>query len=269
MRVDYHIHTEFSNDCNVPMREQCKAAIAAGIQQIAFTEHEENNPREYLPFSFDHPAYLDELTICRSDYGDRLTIRAGIEISEPHRYPEATQRVLERYQWDFVLGSLHWLDYYTNTASREFFTRFGDWRDSFRAYFTEMLNLARAGDFDILAHLDYPARYGAAYFDSAYDICAYETEIRAVLAALIARGKGIEINTSSLRKRLPAACPPQPVVNWFREMGGTILTVGSDAHLARDVGADIATALQMARTAGFTHITIYECRIPQAVEIGD
>ncbi|HEY3290157.1 MAG TPA: histidinol-phosphatase HisJ family protein [Anaerolineae bacterium] len=269
MRVDYHVHTEFSNDCNVQMYQQCKAAIAAGIQQIAFTEHEENNPREYLPFSFDHPTYLDELALCRREAGDRLTIRAGIEISEPHRYPEATRRVLQRYPWDFVLGSLHWLDEYTNTGLPAFFTRFGDWRESFRAYFTEMLNLAREGDFDILAHLDYPARYGRAYFGTDYNICAYELEIRAVLAALIARGKGIEINTSSLRKRQPDACPPQPVVNWYREMGGTILTVGSDAHLARDVGADIATALQMARTAGFTHITTYEHRVPQGVEIGE
>jgi histidinol-phosphatase (PHP family) len=269
MRCDYHVHTEFSNDCNVPMHEQCKAAIAAGIRQIAFTEHEENNPREYLPFSFDHPAYLEELALCRERFGADLTIRAGIEISEPHRYPVETARVLARYPWDFVLGSLHWLDAETNTNSREFFTRYGDWRGGFRAYFTEMLALARDGDFDILAHMDYPARYGKPYFGDAYDIRAYEMEIRAVLAVLIERGKGIEINTASLRKRLPTTCPPQPVLQWYQEMGGAILTLGSDAHLAHDVGTDIATARHMARVAGFTHITIYERRIPRQIEMGD
>jgi histidinol-phosphatase (PHP family) len=267
MLVDYHVHTEFSNDCIVPMADQCQAAIAAGIRQIAFTEHEENNPREYMPYSFDHPAYLREVAACRARFGQALTIRAGIEISEPHCHVAATERVLGRYPWDFVLGSLHWLDENTNSGSREFFVRFGDWRESFRAYFREMLIMAQRGDFDILAHLDYPARYAGSYCDGAYDIREYETEIRAVLDALIARGKGIEINTAALRKRLPAANPPQVVVNWYREMGGTILTVGSDAHRAHDVGAGIATALQMAHTAGFTHIAIYEQRQPQFVPI--
>src|SRR5512141_1174164 len=127
MLVDYHVHTEFSNDCIVPMSDQCQAAIAAGIRQIAFTEHEENNPKEYLPYSFDHLAYLREVDACRARYGDRLTILAGIEISEPHHHAAATERVLGRYAhaWDFVLGSLHWLDADTNALSHEFYVRFG------------------------------------------------------------------------------------------------------------------------------------------------
>ncbi len=267
MHCDYHVHTEFSNDCNVPMHEQCLAAIAAGIHQIAFTEHEENNPREYLPFSFDHPAYMDELSACRTRFGARLTIRAGIEISEPHRYSAETARVLACYPWDFVLGSMHWLDADTNTNSRDFFTRYGGWRDGFHAYFSAMYTMARDGDFDILAHMDYPARYGKPYFGDTYDIRDFETEIRAVLAMLIARDKGIEINTASLRKRLSSACPPQPVIDWYKEMGGIRLTLGSDAHLARDVGADLAIARHMAQAAGFTHITLYDHRIPTQVKI--
>jgi histidinol-phosphatase (PHP family) len=267
MRVDYHVHTEFSNDCSVPMRVQCQSAIDAGIQQIAFTEHEENNPKEYLPFSFDHPAYLHEMQNCRAEFGEHLTLRAAIEISEPHRYAVETARVLRRYPWDFVLGSLHWIDADTNTNAREFFTRYGDWRDSFRAYFREMQNLARHGDFDILAHMDYPARYSRPYCGDDYDIREYEAEIRPVLQALIERGKGMEINTGSLRKRLPAACPPQPVVDWYHDMGGTILTVGSDAHRSVDVGADITAALDMARAAGFTHIATYERRKSTLISI--
>ena len=267
MRVDYHVHTEFSNDCNVPMQEQCQAAIRAGLAQIAFTEHEENNPKEYLPFSFDHPAYLHELARCRKEFDGQLTIRAAIEISEPHRYADAAERVLSRYAWDFVLGSLHWFDADTNTNERAFFTRFGDWRESFRAYFREMQVMAQRGNFDILAHMDYPARYMARFLKDEYDIALYEPEIRPVLQALIERGKGMEINTSPLRKHMPAANPPQVVVNWYHEMGGQYLTVGSDAHLSRDVGADIDVALQMARTAGFTHIAVYAQRKPTLLPI--
>jgi histidinol-phosphatase (PHP family) len=267
MHVDYHVHTEFSNDCAIPMQEQCETALRAGIAQIAFTEHEENNPNEYLPFSFDHPAYFAEVERCRSLCEDQLTIRAAIEISEPHRYAIEAERVLRRHPWDFVLGSLHWLTTDINTNSPNFFRGFGDWRESFRAYFREMLLMARQGDFDVLAHLDYPARYSVPYCGSAYDICEYEHEIRPVLRALIERGKGLEINTGSLRKRLPNPCPPQIVVNWYREMGGSILTVGSDAHRSQDVGADITLALQIARDAGFTHIAVYERRKPSLIPI--
>jgi histidinol-phosphatase (PHP family) len=269
MRVDYHVHTEFSNDCDIPMQDQCRAAIRAGVSQIAFTEHEENNPKEDLPFSFDHPAYLRKLARCQEEFGAQLTIRAAIEISEPHRYAEAAERVLGRYAWDFVLGSLHWYDADTNTNAREFFTRFGDWRESFRAYFREMLHMVQRGNFDVLAHIDYPARYMGRYLQDTYDIALYEPEIRPVLRTLIERGKGLEINTSPLRKRMPAANPAQAVVNWYHEMGGQYLTVGSDAHLPRDVGADIDVALCMAQTAGFTHISVYSQRRPALLPIVD
>jgi histidinol-phosphatase (PHP family) len=267
MCFDYHVHTEFSNDCDIPMEDQCRAAIRAGLSQIAFTEHEENNPKEDLPFSFDHPAYLSKLARCRQEFGAQLTIRAAIEISEPHRYAEAAERVLSRYAWDFVLGSLHWYDADTNTNAREFFTRFGDWRESFRAYFREMRVMAERGNFDVLAHMDYPARYMGRYLKDEYDIALYEPEIRPVLRALIERGKGMEINTSPLRKGMPAANPAQVVVNWYREMGGQYLTLGSDAHLSRDVGSYIAVALKMARAAGFTHLSVYEQRKPALLPI--
>lgn len=270
MCIDYHVHTGFSSDCSVPMAEQCEAAVRAGIGEIAFTEHEDSNPKDYLPNSFDHPKYFDELARCRRHYAGKLVIRAAIEVSEPHVYTDVAQRILGAHPWDFVLGSLHWLDADTNTTNPDdFFGKFDDWRDAFRAYFREMLHMASRGDFDVLAHMDYPARYGRRYYGDAYNIGEYEPEIRAVLSALIERGRGIEINTSSLRRGMPAPCPPQAVVNWYHDMGGTLLTVGSDAHRVQDVGAGVTTALHMARAAGFTRVTVYERRKPVWVEIAD
>jgi histidinol-phosphatase (PHP family) len=271
MLIDYHVHTAFSADCRASMQEQCEAALQAGVQQIAFTEHEEYHPEEVRPGYFDHSAYMLELDRCRRLFDGRLVIRAGIEVSEPHRYAAQSQPVLAAHPWDFVLGSLHWLDVNTNALSPEFFTghgaNSGDWRESFRAYFREMLNMARHGDFDAIAHFDYPARYGARYFGDAYDIREYEPEIRPVLRAVIERGKGIEINTGSLRKGMPNTCPAQPVVDWYRELGGRLLTVGSDSHRTQDVGAGIPLAMQMARAAGFTHLAVYERRVPSLAPI--
>lgn len=267
MLVDYHCHTNFSADSVATMTEQCESAINKGVTQIAFTEHEDYNPDDVTSFFFKHDAYLEELARCRERYAGRLTIRAAIEVSEPHVYPQLAGPVLANYHWDFVLGSLHWIKPGINAYLEEFMTYAGDWRQSFRNYFTEMITLAREGDFDILSHIDYPSRYNQHIHGGDYDITEYEEIIREVLRNIIARGKGIEINTSPWRKGLADPNPPAAVVSWYREMGGEILTLGSDSHAPKDVGADIDRAMAIAKDAGFTHIAVFEQRKPAFVEL--
>jgi len=86
-----------------------------------------------------------------------------------------------------------------------------------------------------------------------------------VLRQIVVRGKGIEINTSPWRRGLPDPNPPAKVIGWYRQAGGTILTVGSDAHAPADVGAGIDRALAIAREAGFTQIATFERRVPKLV----
>ena len=269
MRVDYHVHTHFSCDCNYSMEEMCRAAIAAGAQHIAFCEHEEHNPGDECYHTLNHDAYWRELRRCRELFAGQLTIRAGIEISEPHRYAAQIAPTLAAYPWDYALGSLHWLDEQTNTLRQEFAHKFGPgrWRESFRAYFREMERMARDGNFDVVAHFDYPARYFKAPPGEVYDIAEFEAEIRLALQALIARGKGIEINTGSLRKGLSNPCPPPIVVRWFHEMGGRVLALGSDAHRPQDITAGLTLAAEIARQAGFTHIATFERRQPALAEL--
>jgi histidinol-phosphatase (PHP family) len=271
MLVDYHTHTSFSADSDEPMERQVQAALAAGLHEIAFTEHEDYNPDDMTAFFFDPAAYVHELNRCRAKYGDRIALRQAIEISEPHRYPTRVSAVLQAHDWDFVLGSLHWLTPWINTFEPSFFTYRGEgnWRESFREYFIELAELAQHGDFDVLAHIDYPSRYGQAFFGAEYNIGEYETEIRKVLGILIARGKGTEINTSLLRRNRPHPNPPQVVINWYRQMGGEILTIGSDSHAAKDTGAHMHVAVQMAKQAGFSHIATYAQRKAKLVPIGE
>lgn len=267
MLVDYHCHTNFSADSDAPMTAQCEAAIRKGVQQIAFTEHEDYNSGDMTSFFFKHDAYLEEVARCRERYDGQLVIRAAIEVSEPHEYAEAAGAVLRKHDWDFVLGSLHWIQPGIDTCKESFMTYAGDWRQSFRNYFTQMISLARDGDFDILSHIDYPSRYNRHIHAGAYDITAYEDIIREVLRNVIARGRGIEINTSPWRKGLVNPNPPAVVVKWYREMGGEILTLGSDSHAPKDVGADIDRAMAMAKDAGFTRIAVFERRKPAFVRI--
>lgn len=256
---DYHVHTSFSEDSTASMQSQCEAAIARGIRQIAFTEHEDYNPSDPTSFYFNHAAYMTELRRCRALFEGRLIIRAGIEISEPHRYPTLAANALAAQPWDFVLGSLHWLSPTVNTYLPEFFEHTGDWRKSLQLYFEETVNLALHGDFDILAHIDYATRYNRHYMNDEYDIRDFEPVVKDILRAVISRGKGIEINTNPMRSgRVPN--PSGVVIKWYRELGGEILTIGTDSHTPHHTGLHMPEAIQIAREAGFTHLATFERR---------
>lgn len=260
MRVDYHTHTSFSADSDAAMEDQCRAAIERGLTHIAFTEHEDYNPDDPTALYFRHADYWREIERCRGVFGDRLLVKGGIEISEPHRHKDKAARVLEAHPWDYVLGSLHWVDQKHNTYLPEYFTLFGDWRTSFRTYFRELAELAAEGDYDVLAHIDYPARYGGEVYGDAYDIAEFEDDVRAALREVIRRGKGIEINTSPWRKGLANPNPPAVAVRWYREMGGEILAIGTDSHRPKDTGTHFLEAAHIARAAGFSRVATFTRR---------
>jgi histidinol-phosphatase (PHP family) len=263
---DYHVHTSFSEDSTASMESQCEAAVARGIRQIAFTEHEDYNPTDPTSFFFKHAEYMAELQRCRALFAGRLIIRAGIEVSEPHRYPDVCGPVLASYEWDFVLGSLHWLSKEVNTYRPDFFEHAGDWRRSMQLYFEETVRLVETGDFDVLAHIDYPTRYNRDYMNDEYDIRDFEDHVRPILSAVIARGKGIEINTNPMRSgRRPN--PADAVIHWYREMGGEILTIGTDSHAPTHTGLHMPEAIDIARAAGFTHLATFERRALTLVPI--
>lgn len=263
---DYHVHTSFSEDSTASMQSQCEAAIARGIRQIAFTEHEDYNPSDPTSFYFKPAAYMAEVERCRALFAGRLTIRAAIEISEPHRYPTLAAQALSAQPWDFVLGSLHWLSPTINTYLPEFFEHSGNWRKSLQLYFEETVNLAEHGDFDVLAHIDYATRYNRHLIDGEYDIHEFESVVKDILRAVIRRGKGIEINTNPMRSgRAPN--PASVVIEWYRGLGGEILTVGTDSHTPTHTGLHIPEAVSIARDAGFTHLATFERRRPTLVPI--
>ena len=254
---DYHIHTNFSCDSEAEMAAACEAAIASGLSEIAFTDHLDFGPAD--PRNYFRPAeYLAEIERCRAIYGDRLTIRAGVEVGEPHLFPRQAAAVLALGDFDFVLGSAHYADGMQAAWKKHFFEQ--PLRQAYEAYFRQVVRLAAEGDFDVLAHLDLVKR-DAHKFGKAYDGPEpYAEMIRTALRSLIVRGKGIEINTSPLCRGQAEPCPSLEILRWYRELGGEILTFGSDAHRPADIASNFDVALEMARAVGFTHLARFERR---------
>lgn len=258
--ADYHVHSTISPDAKGTMEEMCNAAIAAGIEEIAFTDHYEFYAggitgkyfnREYLI------RYFEELDKCRQMYEGRLIIRSAMEFGQLHLDPEKASGIIKSWPFDYLIGSVHKIDN-IDLSQMEFRKDTG--QQIADAYYSHLLKLARTGDFDCMGHLDlYKRHCRKAGLPDDYD--KYEDRIVQVLTALIERGKGIEVNTSGLRQGAGETMPGIRCLKLYKELGGTVITVGSDAHLPEDVGSGFIEALGLVKEAGFDRIARYEKRM--------
>lgn len=262
---DYHVHSEFSCDCQASMAEMCRGALAKGVREIGFTEHFDLHPAEPQRDWFRLEPWVEALEACRAAFGRQgLIIRAGIELGEPHLFPAEAQALLASYPFDYALGSLHWvgpdsvfdLDYFYARPEAE----------AYGLYFDELARVVEAGGFDVLSHLDVPVRAGAVAY-GRYDPCEHEAGIRRVLAACIARGIALDLNTAALYRRAARLTPGLEILRWYAAMGGERVTLGSDAHRPDHVGRGLKKALDAARAAGLKHLTFFERRQPRLAPI--
>ena len=265
---DYHMHSNFSPDCKIPMAEMCQNAVDKGLPEIGFTEHYDLHPREKTRNYFQPEPWWAEVERCRAAFAGRLTIRAGIEIGEPHMFQAEAQAMLARYPFDYALGSLHWVGDESIFWRRYFTQRTPD--EAFQTFFIELARMTRVGGFDILSHFDVPLRTAFPVYGH-YDPLRYEHEIRAVLQNCIDHGIALDLNTASLRKGAPAMTPGLDILRWYAEMGGARVTLGSDAHRPVNIGNNLVGAMATAQEAGIDHVTQFEARearlVPMAQQV--
>jgi histidinol-phosphatase (PHP family) len=262
---DYHVHTNFSCDSDASMMSMCKAAIEASIEEIGITEHFDLHPKDPCKGYFQADRWWQEITRCRDEFQGMLTIRAGIELSEPHRHLEAVELLMQSYEWDFTLGALHWVGdklifedrYYERTK-----------QDAYQTYFHEMQEMVDGGLFDILAHMDIVKRYGFENY-GPYDALDDERRIRSILRSAASRNMALELNTITLRRSINEPSPSRRILEWFREEGGKWLTLGSDAHAPHEVGFHFAQALMVIREVGFEYLASFNRRQPSPVPIAE
>jgi histidinol-phosphatase (PHP family) len=263
---DYHLHSSFSPDSQQSITSICELAIERGIGEIAITDHS-----DFISFDpgadyYEPDAFFDELEKAREQFDGQLTIRAGVEIGEPHRFPQRTDELLDAYPFDFVIGSLHWVGSDLILSSGYFEGR--DVEDAYRSYYDEMLEMVKVGRFDIVGHIDVGKRYGYDVH-GFYDVSPHEEELREIFRVLVDRGKGIEINQGSLRRKVKEAAPNLVGLQWYREEGGEVLTLGSDGHKPADIGYCLTSAIEMAKVAGFNHVIGFEGRNPYPLNLPD
>lgn len=257
MFFDMHTHSRFSCDADSPMDTIAELALKNGLAGVAVTDHMEWIPEDDAYEYFAPQDYFAELEIVRSRYAGQLELLAALELGNPHQFPQEVADVLSAWPWDYTIGSLHWTAGLPGWEPVAFEAGVAT---AYQRYFTELVNLARDGEFDVLGHLDLVRRDSWSVKRQILPLEPYADLIRAILAALVQRGKGLEINTSPWDRGLDDPCPGLTILRWYRELGGEILVFGSDAHNPRRVGQYFPRARDLALAAGFTHLVRFKQR---------
>ncbi|MDD3337917.1 MAG: histidinol-phosphatase HisJ family protein [Lachnospiraceae bacterium] len=270
MYTDYHLHTYYSDDSDYPMEELVKDAIAMGLDQICFTDHvdygikddwadqsDSYHPEEKknLPvMNVKYQAYHEEISRMQKKYDGKIIIREGMEFGmQVHTIPQY-RKLFATYPFDFIIMSCHQVD------DKEFWSQDfqkGKTQEEYnRKYYEEILQVIRRyKDYSVLGHLDMITRYdpaGIYPFEKVRDV------VTEILQQVIGDGKGIEVNTSSHRYGLSDLTPSRDILKLYRELGGTILTIGSDTHNPEHLAAHIKETLEEVKEMGFTSICTYE-----------
>ncbi len=263
---DAHIHTVFSHDGGSTVGEYIEAAQSIGIDELTFTEHWDDydgieSKLETLDVSKYREAFLLEQE--KTDF----KINFGIEIGLQPHIAEKIEAVAKSYPFDFIIGSSH----ITRQMDMAYDTRFFDGltrRDAYLRYFDEMLeNIKMCADsFDVYGHMDYVVRYGG-YAEKSIEYKEFSEVLDEIFKSLISHGRGIELNTAGYRYGLGAPHPNIELLKRYRELGGEILTLGSDAHRASDLGSHFSDAREIIETAGFKYVAFFHQRQPEFITI--
>lgn len=273
MLADYHVHSEFSDDSVFPVNDVCALAIERGIDEICFTDHVDFEIRpdwdEYRAdpscapiiegqpsINVDYERYFPTIAEARDRFAGELTVKTGMEFGVQSHTIGRFDELFERFagEWDFTILSIH------QVGNQEFWNgtfQQGRTQDEYNmGYYEEMLRVAQRFDhWSVLGHLDLIKRYDQAgpWPDAnARDIVAE------ILEEAIRRGKGIELNTSSIRYGLADLTPSTELLRLYRDLGGRILTIGSDSHKPEHLGAHIPMMRERLKDIGFTEFCTFQ-----------
>lgn len=261
---DFHMHTDSSPDGHASALEMCQSAIQKGFTHIAITDH-----LDFPDYDTDHYAERTErawaeMSKLDSQVGDKLQVSKGIELGSPLLMPEVTDTVLKTHPYDFILASLHQLGrepdfYFVDFSKVDIIKTIDD-------YFDGLIAIVNWGQFSSLSHLTYPFRYIPKELAPS-DYSRWMDQIDVVMKGLIDKNLSMEINTSGLRKAIGVTAPDLPLIQHYYDLGGRMITIGSDAHYVQDVGAGIDETIELAKSVGFEYAATYKDLKPTMVKL--
>lgn len=261
---DYHLHTLISSDSPASLEQQAQSALDAGLNELCVTDHwnllgQQGND---LPHTRSWAESIAQIQEARKQFEGQLEIRLGIEVGNGEIDPTAVSEGLAQAgnELDFVIGSLHNMS--LGSGGLGIFTAAKQCQQAEEGiallddYIATLNALAITDTFDVIGHVIYPLRYLPSQWQLTLE--PYEEQLRTLFRTLVQKGKGIEFNTTQ-GKTIEEWTD---VLKLYRECGGEILTIGSDAHQPGQVGAGFRDAASLLKALGFDLYATYRNRKP-------
>ena len=270
--ADYHIHSEHSGDSTAPMETQILSGIEKGLKVMCFTDHYDpefpydNNP-DVAPgtFELDYDLYKKDFLKMKDKYEGQIDLRFGVELGLQPHLGSFLQSYAREHDFDFIIGSNHLCAGFDPYYPDFLFDRTQE--EALELYLEDTLaNIRVFPDIDSCGHLDYVARY-LPDRERIYNYGSFSDLIDPILKELITRGIALEVNTAPLTKGMPYFNPLPEILARYREMGGELITVGSDAHVPERIAGCFEETAGILRSLGFRYYAIYKERKPQMLPL--
>ena len=273
MFADYHVHTEFSDDSVFPLNDVCALAIERGIDEICITDHVDYGVRpdwdEYRrdpscakmfegkpSINVDYERYFPAIAEARERFAPELTVKTGMEFGVQSHTIDRFRVLFDRHaaEWDFIILSIH------QVGDKEFWDgafQEGKTQEEYNMqHYEEMLRVVQGFDnWSVIGHVDHIKRYDPL---GPWPDANIRDIVAAIFEEAIRRGKGIELNTSSVRYGLSDLTPSTEILRLYRDLGGRILTLGSDSHKPEHLGAHIPVMRERLRALGFDEFCTFD-----------
>ena len=261
IKTDCHNHSNYSQDCRETPEQLVEAALTRGIDVMAITDHADFAQGDSI---FDPDVYLTHLHALSGKING-MTLLCGVELGIQAEHAELCRRFVAGRSFDFVIASMHRareLDFYYG----EFYKQHSNIEECWKIYLEESLRAIQAfSDFDVFGHIDIIRRYSLTR--GTLIPGTLQPQLDALLSWLIEHDKGIEINTSGIRYGLDSFHPHISILRRFRELGGQIVTIGSDSHGSATIGQDFTGAVELLRSCGFQRLAWFKNRQPHFADL--
>ncbi len=265
MFFDYHVHSNFSPDGSMSMDECISHAIDKNIEEMCFTDHLDIDFPAFSEENLDYEKYSSSIDEVRKKYEGRIKINKGIEIGmQPHIINQIYDYI-DGKKFDFIIGSIHVVNGHDICDSS--FYEGKSKKEVYNEYLDALYTCIKAfKDFNVLGHIDIIKRY-CHFEDRNMYFEEFGDYITPIYKELIQSGRGIEINTSGIRYKVGSAHPTVDLLKAYRNLGGEIITTGSDSHSYEYLAYNFGPTLDILRDCGFKYITIFRDRKPVQIKI--
>lgn len=270
---DSHNHSNYSHDSKSSIEQLCLAAQDKGLSGVVVSDHCDIQYYTSPSSAENIKQSVIESRDMNKRLNGKLSVLAGVELGEAIWNKAAAEYIISTTQLDVVLSSVHAVRY--ENFGMPFSTiNFSDWNDFMlneymNQYFDDMTEMVDTIDMDILTHLTNPLKYINGKYGHRVSCAPYMQKIEKILKRIIEKSIALEINTSCLTSAHCSTMPDESVIQRYGELGGKLITIGSDAHRAECCGTHFDYALNLLKKCGFMQYVYFKDRKCITVKITD